>query len=245
MRESTVLIIGASSEIGIAIAYEYASVGYHVQLACREAKRLEQKKSDIELRYQVKVQIFEFDVLTIQDHDIFVEKLNPTPDIAVSCVGYMGDGKKYDRYCDDASLIVRSNFEGPLIFLLVLSRKFMERKSGTIVGISSVAGDRGRANNKIYGASKSGFTAFLSGLRNSLFKSNVHVVTVIPGYVNTKMIRDINPPKFLVSEPKDVAIAIRKAVTKKTNIIYVGNVWKIIMSIIKIIPESIFKRMSI
>ena len=107
--------------------------------------------------------------------------------------------------------------------------------------ISSVAGDRGRAKNYIYGSAKSGFTAFLSGLRNRLFKNNVKVITILPGPVETKMTKEMKLPKFLTSKPKFVADAIYRAVINKKDIVYIKPIWRLIMLIIKLIPEKIFK----
>ena len=111
-----------------------------------------------------------------------------------------------------------------------------------MVGISSVAGDRGRASNYVYGSAKAGFTQFLSGLRNRLFFKNVHVITVKPGFVKTKMTADLLLPTFLTGSSQGLASAIYKAVINKKNIILYKAIWMPIMLIIKAIPEGIFKR---
>ena len=138
---------------------------------------------------------------------------------------------------------MRSNYEGPAAILSVFADLFEARGSGTIVGISSVAGDRGRATNYIYGSAKAGFTAFLSGLRNRLARKGVHVLTVLPGFVATRMTEQLDLPKALTAEPKEVALAIERAVKGKRNTIYVRPVWALIMLIIRSIPEAIFKRL--
>jgi len=140
---------------------------------------------------------------------------------------------------------MRSNFEGPAVILGVLANRFVNRGSGTLVGISSVAGDRGRASNYVYGAAKAGFTAFLSGLRNRLAKQNVHVVTVKPGFVNTAMTAHLDLPARLTAEPREVALAIVQAVEKSRNIIYVRPIWRLVMTVICAIPEAVFKKTSI
>ena len=119
-----------------------------------------------------------------------------------------------------------------------------ERGSGTIVGVASVAGDRGRIGNYVYGAAKAGFATYLSGLRNRLTKAGGHVVTVKPGFVDTAMTWGL-PGMFLVASPNDVAKAILNAVDKKKNEIYTPFFWRYIMLIIRNIPEAIFKKMSI
>ncbi|HEY2727571.1 MAG TPA: SDR family NAD(P)-dependent oxidoreductase, partial [Parafilimonas sp.] len=116
------------------------------------------------------------------------------------------------------------------------------KKNGTIVGISSVAGERGRQSNYIYGSAKAGFTAYLSGLRNRLYHDNVHVLTVLPGFVNTKMTAELNLSPLLTASPEQVADAVETAIRKKKNVIYVKWFWKWIMKIIKNIPEGMFKK---
>ena len=108
-----------------------------------------------------------------------------------------------------------------------------------------MAGLRGRASNYIYGAAKAGFTAYLSGLRNRLADHDVHVVTVLPGFVNTAMTADLDLPARLTAEPEEVARAILRAVDRKRNIIYVRPIWQLVMAIIRAIPEPIFKKLSI
>lgn len=137
---------------------------------------------------------------------------------------------------------MRSNFEGPALISGLLAERFEGRGSGTIVGISSVAGDRGRASNYIYGSAKAGYTAFLSGLRNRLAKKNVQVLTVLPGFVRTRMTEGLTLPPRLTTDPDRVAEAIFDAVAKGRDVIYVKPVWRLIMAIIRAVPEGIFKR---
>ena len=113
------------------------------------------------------------------------------------------------------------------------------------MGISSVAGERGRATNYVYGSAKAGFTAFLSGLRNRLAKNGVHVVTVLPGFVATKMTEGMDLPTRLTAQPEEVAKAVFKAVKRTKNTIYIKPIWWIIMVIIRLIPERLFKGLNI
>lgn len=114
------------------------------------------------------------------------------------------------------------------------------KRNGTIIGLSSVAGERGRQSNFIYGSAKAGFTAYLAGLRNYLFHKNVHVMTVIPGFMNTQMTENLQTPKPLTAEPEQAANIIYKAYKKKANVVYVTFVWWGIMMVIRNIPEFIF-----
>ena len=140
---------------------------------------------------------------------------------------------------------MRTNFEGPASVMGELANRFEARGFGTLVGISSVAGVRGRASNYVYGSAKAGFTAFLSGLRNRLARKGVHVVTVLPGFVATKMTEGMDLPKLLTAKPQEVANTIWTAFHKKTDVIYVRPIWQFIITVVKNIPERIFKRMSL
>ena len=141
------------------------------------------------------------------------------------------------------------NFTGAVSILETIAKNFEARRKGFIIGISSGAGDRGRASNYIYGSAKSAFSTYLSGLRNRLSKSNVHVMTVKPGVVNTPMIKDeikeLKLPAILIAKPEDVAKDIYNAQIKGKDILYSRWFWKYIMMVIKCIPEPIFKRLSL
>ena len=243
MSEKTVLILGARSDIAMSTACFFAKAGYNMQLAARKVNSLNQYKSDLEQKYQINVTLHEFDALKINSHVHFANSLPKLPNIIVCAVGSMGEQKKNERDIEMASNIIRSNFEGPASIFLIFANLFEQRGSGTLVGISSVAGERGRAKNYVYGSSKAGFTVFLSGLRNRLAMRGVHVVTVLPGFVATKMTNNIRLPKKITAQPDQVGRAIFNAVKKKTNIVYVSPSWRILMMIIRNIPEQIFKKM--
>ena len=245
MSKGAVLILGARSDIAMAVAHRFGKAGYDIQLAARNSESLGADKSDIELRYQVAVTLHEFDALDIVSHDSFVDALPQLPAVALCAVGYMREQAENERDVQAAAQVMRSNFEGPSSILAVLANRFEQRGSGTLVGISSVAGERGRATNYVYGSAKAGFTAFLSGLRNRLAKNGVHVVTVLPGFVATKMTEGMDLPTKLTAQPEEVAKAVFKAVKRTKNTIYVKPMWWIIMVIIRLIPERLFKGLTI
>ena len=245
MTKGAVLILGARSDIARAVAHRFASLGHPVQLAARNCDSLLADKTDLALRYGVGVSLHEFDALEPASHAAFLDALPCLPAIAVCAVGFMGDQTESEQDTFAAIRVMRSNFEGPASIFAHLANRFAQRGSGTLVGISSVAGARGRATNYVYGAAKAGFTAFLSGLRNRLASQGVHVVTVLPGFVATQMTEALNLPARLTAEPDEVAAAIARAVAKRRNVIYVRPVWQIIMAIIRAIPEPIFKRMKL
>jgi short-subunit dehydrogenase len=245
MTKPPVLILGARSDIGRAVAHKFASLGHPIQLAARNAASLEADKADMELRHSVPASLHEFDALAIDKHEAFVATLPELPQVAVCAVGLMGAQDENERDIEAAANVMRSNYEGPASILAVLANRFDERGSGTLVGISSVAGERGRATNYVYGSAKAGFTAFLSGLRNRLAKRGVHVVTVLPGFVATQMTEGMDLPAKLTAEPSEVADAIACAVRRSSDTIYIRATWRLIMAVIRVIPEKFFKVMRI
>lgn len=242
MTVNSVLILGARSDMANALAHKFASEGCSIQLAARNVQSLQSDKADIELRYKGSVSLHEFDVLDTLQYDTFISSLPILPDTVICAVGYMGDQSTNETQTESIAHVIRTNYEGPAAIFSLLALQFEARGHGTLVGICSVAGLRGRASNYIYGSAKAGFIAFLSGLRNRLFKKGVHVVTVLPGFVATRMTQDMDLPAKLTAQPNEVADAIWTSVIKKKNTVYVRRIWWPIMFVISSLPEFIFKR---
>lgn len=238
----TVLLLGATSDMGVAIAKKFASQKYDVQIAARNKEQLEPLKSDIEIRYGVTCRVYSFDALNFQSHQSFYSQLSPKPDVTIYVIGYMKDNDKAVTDWNETLQTINTNYTGAVSILNIVASDYAAKGAGTIVGISSVAGNRGRQSNYLYGSAKAAFTAYLSGLRNKLFHNNVHVMTVLPGFVYTKMTEHLKLPKPLTATPQEVADAIWKGVQNKKNIIYVKWFWRWIMLIITSIPEPVFKK---
>lgn len=245
MNRPTVLILGGRSDIGMACAHAFARQGHDVQLAARRAATLEADATDLRLRYRCNVTLHELDVLNTTSHAAFVDELPCLPSTVVSAIGLLGDQQQSELDQGQALLIMQSNYTGPALLLGRIANLMESRGSGMIIGISSVAGDRGRATNYIYGSAKAGFTAFLSGLRNRLANAGVHVLTVNPGFVATRMTAGMKLPPKLTATPEEVAQSILKAAQSRRNVIYVKPIWRLIMTVIGMIPESVFKEMKI
>lgn len=241
----TALIIGGYSDIGLAIAHQLGSEGYQLQLAARNSPRLERDITDLELRYQTKAQALELDVSDTGSHAAFIENLEPQPTLVISVAGLMTDQADAQADFAQAEAMVIANYSGLISLFERFAARMEQANRGCLVGVSSVAGDRGRKKNYIYGSAKAGFTTYLSGLRNRLADKNIQVLTVKPGFVNTRMTEGMDLPEKLTAEPQEVAAAISKAINKQRNIIYVKPIWQIIMLIIKHIPEFIFKKLDI
>lgn len=231
--------------MAIAIAEEFASHGYHIQLAARNVNRLLPLQSDLAIKYNSRVSIHEFDALAFDTHQAFFDELNPKPDVTICVFGYLGENEKAVKEWQQASRIIHTNYTGAVSILNTVAGYYAEQRKGVIAGIGSVAGERGRQSNYLYGSAKAGFTAYLSGLRNSLYHKGVHVVTVQPGFVYTKMTEDLKLPALLTAKPEEVANAVYKAVVKKKDVIYVKWFWKPIMMMIKTIPEFVFKKLKL
>jgi short-subunit dehydrogenase len=242
---SYALIVGAKSDIAKATAREYAKNGYDLYLAARSADELKEFAQDIITRTQKEVQLLELDILDYASHQAFYDNLEEKPLGVISAVGYLGDQEKAQSDFSEAQKIIDSNYTGVVSLFNIIANDFEKRRSGFMVGISSVAGDRGRKSNYIYGSAKAALTTYLSGLRNRLYDAQVHVMTVKPGFVATAMTKDLDLPEKLTAQPEEVAQDIYSAQQKNKNVIYTKWFWKYIMMIIRMIPEWKFKGMSL
>lgn len=242
---SYVLIIGAKSDIAKATAREYAKHGYDLYLAARSVSELEAFANDVAVRTEKTVKLVELDILDYQSHHAFYDSLDEKPLGVISAVGYLGEQEKAQSDFAEAQRIIDTNYTGVVSLFNIIADDFEKRRSGFMVGISSVAGDRGRKSNYIYGSAKAALTAYLSGLRNRLYDAQVHVMTVKPGFVATKMTEDMDLPEKLTAQPEEVAQDIYKAQQKGKNVLYTKWMWRWVMMIIKAIPEWKFKGMNI
>lgn len=239
------LVLGASSDIAKAIACEYAKEGYNLYLAGRNIEEIKKDGTDISIQFNIEAKACYFDVLDYNSHQKFYDSLSIKPEGVVCAAGYLGNQEKSQTDFNEARKIIDTNFTGCVSILNVVANDFASRKQGFIIGISSVAGDRGRGSNYTYGSSKAALTAYLSGLRCRLAKLNVHVLTVKPGFVATKMTEGLKLPKRLTAKPEEVAKDIIRAQKSKKDVIYTKWFWEIIMFIIKAIPEKIYKKLKL
>jgi short-subunit dehydrogenase len=241
-NHQTVLILGAGSDMAKAMARNFAGHGMSLQLAGRNTDQLERLKKDLANRYSVEASVFPFDAADFDSHANFVRSLPVMPDIVVYAAGVMHEQKDAAAFWKMSRNMIDVNYSGAVSVLNQFAEIFGNREKGVIIGISSVAGDRGRGSNYLYGSTKAAFTAYLSGLRNDLFKKKVQVITVKPGFVYTKMTQHLDLPARLTADPEKVARTVYSALRKGTNVVYVKPVWRWIMQVIKFLPESVFKR---
>jgi decaprenylphospho-beta-D-erythro-pentofuranosid-2-ulose 2-reductase len=246
---SDVLIIGASSAIAQSVAQIYAEEGGRLFLVARDAARLDVIADDLRVRGARQVDTLAADLLEHDRHPEIIEAAldaMPELDIVLIAHGVLPDQELCQASAESALESIDVNFLSVVSLLTPLANRLEERGGGTIAVISSVAGDRGRQSNYVYGAAKGALDAFLQGLRNRLSKSGVHVLTIKPGFVATPMTAHIEGRSGpLWASPDDIAEGIVKAIDKEKNVVYLPGFWALIMLVIRSIPESIFKKLSL
>ena len=242
----TWIILGATSTIARVFARMVSARGDSVLLAGRDLPELQTIATDCGLRGAPLAETIAFDA---RNPGTFASIIDRARDIdgTISAAVFVGSMPTQEEIDEDPALVdgtITDSFTGPARFLTMLAPVLEERGKGTVVGVGSVAGDRGRLGNYVYGSAKAGFHAYLSGLRNRLGRSGVHVVTVKPGTVDTAMTWGMDKLPFL-AQPEKVAGDILRAADKQRNTIYTPIIWWPVMTIIKTIPEFIFKKMKI
>ena len=240
----TWIILGATSAMARALARRLAEDGADLVLAGRDMADLEATAADARARGAAGARAVRFDA---RDPASFAPVIDAAGEGPVNVAVFVGSMPEQALIDADPALIdgtVTDSFTGPARFLTLLAPRIEAAGRGTVVGVGSVAGDRGRIGNYVYGAAKAGFHTYLSGLRNRLTRAGGHVVTVKPGFVDTAMTWGLDG-MFLVAPPDRVADDILRAVRKRKNVIYTPFFWRYIMAIIRHIPEPIFKKLSI
>jgi len=239
-----VLILGANSDIAKNIAHQLSKKKYKLTLISRNIDEIKFFLDRLNINTK-EIEFICMDLKEIDKFQLYYENLKSKHDIVISAIGeFSKDTDSHKMNLIDQ--MINSNYIYPAKCLEVISNIFLRENSSKekiILGISSVAGDRGRATNFYYGAAKSAFTVFLSGLRQKLSKSKITIITVSLGFVDTKMTKEEKIPNLLNTNPETIAKKIIECVEKK-KLFYVPIRWKIIMTIVKLIPESIFRKLN-
>ena len=242
-----VLIIGATSAIAQEVAKIYADSGSQLFLVGRNTDKLEQVARDLSIRGASAIDSLSLDLAEIESHEEILtaaEKFLGGIDIVLTAHGTLPDQKTCEASVNQAIQEMQINLLSTVSLLTLLANYFEKQGCGCLAVISSVAGDRGRQSNYVYGAAKGGLSIFLQGLRNRLSRAGVCVLTIKPGFVITPMTAEFKKG-VLWAHPNRVAEAIVSAIRKRKNVVYVPWFWRWIMFIIRNIPENIFKRMSL
>lgn len=239
------LLLGAGSAIAGALAARLAADGWDLVLAARRCGRLEPLAADLRLRWQRRVDLLEFDALDLEAHAGLAGRVRDAAgpfDLAVCVFGYSGDPEEARRDTGEMTATLTTNFTAAAVCLGHLANDLEDRGQGGIIAVSSVAGDRGRQSNYVYGAAKGGLSVFLQGLRNRLAPAGVHVMTVKPGFVDTPMTEG-REGLFLVASPERVAADVLRAWRRRRNVVYTPWFWRWILLLVRLVPEALFKRL--
>ena len=247
VRNETIVIFGATSAVAQQLAKIHAEKGDSMILIARNDSRLKSVAADLRSRGAAQVDCLTNNLDVISDHPDLLKNIGEKcTDISkyYFFYGTLPDQKSCEDSWESTNDAFTINFLSVASLLTHIANKVEKETNRGIIVVSSVAGDRGRQSNYIYGTSKGALTIFLQGLRNRLYKSNCTVTTIKPGFIDTPMTRDFKK-SILWATPEKVAQDIYKAARKGKNEIYTPNFWKLIMFIIKSIPETIFKRLSL
>jgi short-subunit dehydrogenase len=241
------IILGSTSDISQAFIAKVLASGEKkyskIYMVTSNKEATERLSKHIAVKYGQISEIIVFDATKDSDYSVFDTVCS---DLLFCATGFLGKNTQEGFYdAKNTENTIAINYSRLIPVINYFAQKFEQQKSGTIIGIASVAGLRGRQSNFIYGSAKAGFLVYLDGLRNYLYPKGVHVITVIPGFMDTKMTEDLSLPKPLTASPQQAAKIIYNAWKHKRNKVYITGVWKYIMLVIRMIPESVFKKMKL
>jgi len=243
-----VLIIGATSAIAHSCARLWAKEGAEFFLVARNNEKLAANAADLSALGATAVSTFTMDAVDRGRHHAMlqqcVEALSQI-DILLVAHGTLPDQQRCEHDVSHALQEFENNCTSVIALLTLLAGQFEKQRCGTMAVISSVAGDRGRQSNYLYGSAKAAVSAFCEGLRARMFKQGVHVMTIKPGFVDTPMTQGLDLPKALLKTPEFVAATIVTGIEKRRNTLYTPAIWAVIMLIIRSIPGPVFKRLSL
>ena len=242
-----ILVLGATSGIAEATCRVWAARGHHLFLVARNSEKLDMVAADLRTRGAGSVHTAVADLDdTAGHHNLLTHAVNSLTglDIAYLAHGILGDQHTAEQEFGHAAQILHTNFVAPVSLLTWLANFCAQRRSGTLAVLSSVAGDRGRKSNYLYGASKAGLSAFLGGLRNRVDREGVTVLNIKPGPVRTAMTSGMKGSSKFADVDK-VAQTIVSAIDKRRDTLYVPFQWQPIMFVIRHIPERIFKKLNL
>lgn len=242
-----VLIIGATSALAHETAKRFATDGADLFLVARNAEKLQAIGDDLKVRGARSVETYVVDLADLDRHEALlnaaIESLQGLDRLLIA-YGTLGDQRKCELSVAETLKELNNNLISVISLLTLSANYFEQQKRGCIAVISSVAGDRGRQSNYVYGATKGGLTVFLQGLRNRLSKSNVSVVTVKPGFVDTPMTAALKKGPLFASS-QSVGAGIYQAMQTGKDVVYLPWFWRPIMFVVRSTPERIFKRLSL
>jgi decaprenylphospho-beta-D-erythro-pentofuranosid-2-ulose 2-reductase len=242
-----VLVIGATSSIAEHCARIWAAKGDALYLVARNEVRLQTIAADLKVRGAAQAGTYCTDLNKMNRHAALLKAAEAAMggiDTVLIAHGTLSNQKACEQSVEETLIEIKTNALSTISLLTLIANRFEAKQAGTIAVISSVAGDRGRASNYLYGSAKAMITAFTSGLRQRLHKSNVAVVTIKPGFVDTPMTAGFKKG-LLWTKPEAVAATIVKAIDGKKSEVYVPAFWWAVIAVIKAIPNAIFRRINL
>jgi short-subunit dehydrogenase len=240
-----VLIVGATSAIAGEAARAYAESGARLFLVGRDAGRLAAVADDLRVRGARQVDTATLDLTRLDRHEAVLEEAARALgglDVALIAHGILPDQRRCEASVSESLAAIEVNFTSVVALLTRLANRFESQRGGVIAVITSVAGDRGRQSNYVYGAAKGGLGVFLQGLRNRLHHSGVVVVTLKPGFVDTPMTAGV-PKNPLFTSARRAGRAVHRAIERGSSVVYIPWFWRPIMAAVNSLPEAVFKRL--
>ncbi len=242
-----VIIIGATSAIAHETAKCFAKEGAQLFLVARSAEKLAIVADDLKVWGAKSIETAVQDLNELEQHEQLLEKAISSldgVDVLLIAHGTLGNQQKCQLSVAETMRELNTNALSVISLLTLAANYFEQQRHGTIAVISSVAGDRGRKSNYVYGTAKAAVTAFLQGLRNRLSSSGVAVLTIKPGFVATPMTASLKQG-LLFASSATVGRGIYTAIQKRRDVVYLPAFWRLIMLVVKTIPEPVFKRLSL
>jgi decaprenylphospho-beta-D-erythro-pentofuranosid-2-ulose 2-reductase len=243
-----IAIIGATSAIATACARLWAMEQAEFFLVARNQEKLKQTRADLLARGAGDTHTYVLDLVKLEQYTAMLDTCTQTLgqiDLVLIAHGTLPEQSLCEQDANVALQEFTNNALSVIALLTSLANYMEQQRSGIIAVISSVAGDRGRASNYLYGSAKAAVSAFCEGLRVRMFKVGVHVLTIKPGFVATPMTRGLPLPGALVATPERVAKDIAQAIASKQNVLYTPWFWQPIMLVIRLLPQAIFKRLTL
>lgn len=244
----SVLVLGGTSEIGVATAKALVRDGARtVVLAARDPSRAEAAAAELRSLGAETVETVRFDALDFESHADFVAETFASHgdfDLVLAAWGVLGDQERLARDRAAAVEAVQANYTGVVSVSVPLVERMRSQGHGTIVYLSSVAGERARKSNFVYGSSKAGMDAFAQGLGDSLMDSGVQVMVVRPGFVTTKMTEGLDPAP-LSTDPESVAEAIAAGLRRNAHTVWAPGPLRFVMSALRHLPRAVFRRLNV
>ena len=241
MNRKTVVILGATCNLGIELSFIYAKNNFNLILISRNYEKTDNLRNSINQKFpDIKITVYELDILDLNSQNIVYNKIKQVPAGIISLVGETHQVEKINE--KKLLNIININFTYLINFLSFFLNDFEKKNEGFVICVSSVAGLRGRGKNFIYGSAKAALITFLSGCRNYLNDKNIFIMTVLPGFIKNNNDKKKIFENFLQIEPTDLAKKIYLAHKQKKEIVYSNFLWKLIMLIIQLLPNKIFNK---